>query len=445
MMEPIFIYHIKANVLLVLFAIFYIWQFRKETFFNLNRWFLIGAFVFSLTIPLLKISSGIAESAGLHLNEFTFSDFLEGSFSNTDSIQTKPEPVFVTTKLIKAIYLVGVILLSARLLLFFLKLIRLIKKGKIRREKQVLFVESSEFVQPFSFMNIIFYSPEFISRKNSGSVIMHELVHVKQIHSFDLLFAELLSIFFWYNPFVYILRKAVRVNHEFLADSQVIKNGSDRLEYLQLLSGSSATGSGFNLVHYFKTSPLKARVLMILKKPSQPVQILKYLFLLPVLAFLISAFGIHENTPVFVRELSVQNSIPGNEITFTVPLATAKISSGYGYRIHPVKKVKMMHSGVDLVAKTGTPVLSACDGVVRLTEFSPETYGNYIIIDHANGFSTLYAQLSKVNVKAGEEIKQGEIIGEAGASGLSTGPHLHFEMKKDGKNVNPVDYLQFSE
>ena len=99
-----------------------------------------------------------------------------------------------------------------------------------------------------------------------------------------------------------------------------------------------------------------------------------------------------------------------------------------------------MHSGFDFSAPTGTPVMATADGNVRSAKYA-KTFGNQVIIDHGNGFSTNYCQLQKYIVEVGQSVKKGEVIAYVGSTGLSTGPHLHYQVMKDGEYVDPIDYL----
>ena len=109
-------------------------------------------------------------------------------------------------------------------------------------------------------------------------------------------------------------------------------------------------------------------------------------------------------------------------------------------RMHPILKEKRMHNGIDFLAKEGTPVMASANGKVRSAEHA-DSYGNRVIIDHGNGFSTSYSQMQKYIVNPDQSVKKGEVIGYVGSSGLSTAPHLHYEVMKDGKYVDPSDYL----
>lgn len=125
------------------------------------------------------------------------------------------------------------------------------------------------------------------------------------------------------------------------------------------------------------------------------------------------------------------------------PISNGKtvITSGFGWRIHPIKKVKKMHKGCDFKAPMGTPVVATASGTIEIVAHHPKGHGKFIKIKHDENYQTLYANLSEFNVKEGDEVKQGDIIGYSGNSGLSTAPHLHYEVYKDGKVVNPEDYF----
>ncbi|MEO8255667.1 MAG: M23 family metallopeptidase [Flavobacterium sp.] len=117
-----------------------------------------------------------------------------------------------------------------------------------------------------------------------------------------------------------------------------------------------------------------------------------------------------------------------------------KMASGYGYRTDPFTKVRKMHEGMDFTAKPGTPIYATGDGVVTHADDKASGFGNHIVIRHGYGYETLYAHLSKYNCRAGQRIKRGDIIGYVGSTGRSEGPHLHYEVHKDGRVVNPLNF-----
>jgi len=117
------------------------------------------------------------------------------------------------------------------------------------------------------------------------------------------------------------------------------------------------------------------------------------------------------------------------------------ISSSYGYRTDPFTDETRYHSGIDLAANRGTPVYATGGGKVIYAAYSYGGYGNLIKIDHGFGLVTVYAHLDKINVKKGDQIERGQHIGAVGSTGRSTGPHLHYEVQKDNKPVNPLKYM----
>ena len=124
-----------------------------------------------------------------------------------------------------------------------------------------------------------------------------------------------------------------------------------------------------------------------------------------------------------------------------VPISSDRIGSTFGRRVDPIAGVGAMHEGVDFVADPGTKVIASAGGVVVGAEFHPQ-YGNLIEIDHGNDFSSRYAHLSKIDVKPGQVVKRGQLIGASGNTGRSTGPHLHFEVRFKGVAQNPARFLQ---
>jgi murein DD-endopeptidase MepM/ murein hydrolase activator NlpD len=126
------------------------------------------------------------------------------------------------------------------------------------------------------------------------------------------------------------------------------------------------------------------------------------------------------------------------------PLQFSRVSSGYGMRFHPISGQRKAHLGVDYAAPTGTPVRTIGDGVVSFAGWQ-RGYGNVIEVQHRDGKSTLYAHLSRIDVRKGQKLSQGDFIGAVGSTGLSTGPHLHFEFKDRGVHQDPLEVARKSE
>jgi len=132
-------------------------------------------------------------------------------------------------------------------------------------------------------------------------------------------------------------------------------------------------------------------------------------------------------------------SIPGIQPVSNKDLK--RIASGFGYRIHPIYKTLRMHEGIDFTAPIGTPIYATGNGTIERLKHKMTGYGKVVMIDHGYGYETLYAHMSKVIVRPGQKIKRGEIIGYVGNTGRSTGPHLHYEVRKNSKPINPVHFF----
>ena len=128
------------------------------------------------------------------------------------------------------------------------------------------------------------------------------------------------------------------------------------------------------------------------------------------------------------------------------PVSQAKLKrrmkylSGFGPRIHPIHKVKKFHKGLDFTAPRGTPIVASGNGKVIKSKNQRSGFGKHVKIDHGYGYVTVYAHMNSIDVKVGEEVKKGQVIGTVGSTGLSTAPHLHYEVHYKGKAINPIDF-----
>ena len=130
----------------------------------------------------------------------------------------------------------------------------------------------------------------------------------------------------------------------------------------------------------------------------------------------------------------------GGKFAWPVP-SSGRITSNYGYRVHPVHKTKKFHSGLDIGAPYGTDIVAAADGTVTLATVNGG-YGKCIIINHGSGISTLYGHNSSLLVSSGAKVTRGQVIAKAGSTGVSTGPHCHFEVRINGATTDPLQYLK---
>ncbi len=147
------------------------------------------------------------------------------------------------------------------------------------------------------------------------------------------------------------------------------------------------------------------------------------------------SLAVKENMLLLTANATSQNSM-------TVPVE-GRVTSPFGYRIHPVYGTRLFHNGVDIGADTGTPIVAALSGVVEKAEYN-DSYGNYIILNHGKDFKTVYAHCSTLKVSVGDGVTQGSTIALVGSTGVSTGPHLHFEVRRGEYRVNPAWLVDLS-
>ena len=119
---------------------------------------------------------------------------------------------------------------------------------------------------------------------------------------------------------------------------------------------------------------------------------------------------------------------------------THAVTSGFGWRTHPIYKTQEFHPGMDFTAVQGTPIYATGDGVIEIADNLAQGYGNHVVINHGFGYQTLYGHMSRIKAKVGQKVLRGELIGYVGSTGLSTAPHVHYEVIRNGEKVNPINF-----
>jgi beta-lactamase regulating signal transducer with metallopeptidase domain len=283
-MDNLILYLFEVSVSLALFYSVY-WLFlKKETFFAVNRLFLISSILFSFIVPFInasfmKISSPIASR---QLIERTY------VLGQTASTQAKTIGIFDVLWLI---YLIGAGLFLLHFLYKLLKLLRLVKKSSIQKINGVKVVFVEKDLAPFSFFNLVFVNKSNISGDDFSRIVAHEMIHIRQYHSVDLFVMELLTIFQWFNPFVWPYKESLRETHEYLADNAVIAQGCNAAKYQLLIFEQLVGVKLFEFANNFNHSQIKRRITMMTKRKSKRWAKFKVLLVLPLLSFLVLTFA----------------------------------------------------------------------------------------------------------------------------------------------------------
>ena len=305
-MTPELAYFLKINVAIALFYAFYRLFFHKDTFFHWRRTALLCFFGISLLYPLLNIQEWIKEQEPM----VAMAD-LYATIILPEQIIEAPQETTVTwqeliPQILGVIYWSGVLLLAIRFLIQLGSIIRLhflCPKSTIQGSRVHILKKGTG---PFSFFHWIFIHPESHTESEISEIITHEETHARQYHSADVLISEFMCIFCWFNPFIWLMKREVRGNLEYMADHRVLETGHDSKSYQYHLLGLAHHKAAANLSNSFNVLPLKNRIKMMNKRRTKEIGRTKYLMFLPLAALLMIISNIEvvaRTTKEFAKEV----------------------------------------------------------------------------------------------------------------------------------------------
>jgi TonB family protein len=276
-MNALLIYLLKSSICLGVLFLFYWILLRRDTFFRLNRLFLLFTGFLSLVIPVLPFHSIVHDPVS------SLGVFLHTVLVNSGKIQASVSADSVGLEIPGFIYFTGGFIALVWFLARLIQLYLLIRNSKIRRERGYMLILSDRNFSPFSFFNMIFINERSVTMGELGTILAHEQIHIKQVHTFDLILAELLIIVQWFNPFAWMISRELKRVHEYLADEGVIREGIPVPEYQQLVLNETMGIQVNNPVNNFTISQVKNRIIMMTKKRSGNWSMSKALLALPVI------------------------------------------------------------------------------------------------------------------------------------------------------------------
>lgn len=284
-------YLVESGISLSLFAMVYFLFLRRETFFNVNRWFLLFSVVFSAILPLLHIP--VYTPQPVMLPEVTVSPYV-----NLLSVVTiygtgfthETANFVLSYSIFGYVYLVGVVFFTSKLLWQLLQINSLIRRNQVIPEGKIKLVVLDREISPFSFLNYIFIGKNLRNTEGWENMLEHERQHINQGHTFDVLVLELIAVVQWFNPFFWLFRRALRENHEFLADQAVLAHGARPSWYKQILI-NQYVGDQIVLANNFNYSLIKTRIKMMSKIKSKKIASIKLLTGVLIAASLIVVFA----------------------------------------------------------------------------------------------------------------------------------------------------------
>ncbi|UBM62088.1 M56 family metallopeptidase [Candidatus Sulfidibacterium hydrothermale] len=276
-MNPLMLYFVKSLLSLGIFYGAWFLFFRKQTDFRFNRYYLLLATLLSVFIPLIQLPALFPAGFQNPLGQLLTVQLGEIQVGDLGSAVAAGSAWSLVT-ILWDVYLLGVFIMALRFLFSLFRLYRLVRKSETKTEAGIKFVFVTEELPVFSFFHLIFIRKAIFENPRAAAIICHEKIHIRQKHSLDLIWLEILGIFQWFNPFVYLIKKAVKENHEFIADRDLTVSESSENSYLHLLF-SEAGGFEFSpITHNFSYLLLKKRMIMMKNQKSPQKMPVKLLF-----------------------------------------------------------------------------------------------------------------------------------------------------------------------
>lgn len=276
-------YIIKSGISLAVFYFLYWLIFRNATHFNLNRIVLLSSLILSLVIPLFNLSIPSTMEASMPMLNITFNETTIPTQGIKHSLDI--------WQVITLIYFTGMVIVFARLIYQAIYLYAISKLSKTIRQDGLTLVLMNSEISPFSYFNKIYIPASKADDYSIQSIIEHEKSHKKQRHFVDLFIIEVVTIFQWFNPVVWLYERSIKEVHEYLADEAVLNNGYNKGKYQAILVNEAIGGPVFILTNQFNQSIIKKRIIMMKKMKTPRLAGLKSLLFVPMVAFLLMAFA----------------------------------------------------------------------------------------------------------------------------------------------------------
>ncbi|PBJ15630.1 M56 family metallopeptidase [Flavobacterium sp. ACN6] len=317
-MEALFIFILKSSGLLAMFYFAYILLLRKETFFNSSRFFLIAGLITSIILPFVVYTKVIwvEKPAAPITVDRAIENFSTATVSNNSTVAYEPqynpeaaveeESIQINWDLILiAVYGLGFTAFMIKFGLDFYSLNTVLKGKEIQQQEDFKFIDINENIAPFSYFDYIVYNSSLYTPAELESILEHEKVHSDQNHTVDVLISRIFCILFWFNPIVWLYKKAILQNLEFIADSEASKKISDKKAYQYTLLKITTHENCVAITNHFYQSLIKKRIVMLNKNQSNKTNYWKYYAVIPALGAFVLLFQIET-----IAQEKKQNELP---------------------------------------------------------------------------------------------------------------------------------------
>jgi len=297
-MEALFTFIAKSSGLLVLFYCAYYFLLRKETFFNSSRWFLLAGLITSVVLPFLVytkivwIEPAPVEVSVLHKNSNAVANTVYNQFPVSHAVENETFDIN-WNYLLLTIYIIGFLALIIKFAIDFYSLNTVLKGKKVQQQADFKFVDINENIAPFSYFDYIVYNSSMFTPSELENIIEHEKVHSDQNHTIDVLISRVFCVLFWFNPIIWLYKKAILQNLEFIADSEAAKKISDKKAYQYTLLKITTHESCVAITNHFYQSLIKKRIVMLNKNQSKKRNYWKYYAIIPALVAFVLLFQIN--------------------------------------------------------------------------------------------------------------------------------------------------------
>lgn len=286
------VYLIKTLICSGTLYLLYYWLLRKQTYFHLNRIYLLSILVLSAIIPYLHIS---VESY------YTQDSFIQSFINNSkelfftvwlDEVIVLAKAPYSWVDLLETTYLIGIFVFSLRIILFLYRIIVLRLASRVYTIGHIKLLVHEKPFAAFSFMHYIYANKEDFQSSHFKVIWKHELAHIQHLHTIESFLLEIICCLFWFNPFVWAIKHKLKDIHEYQIDAHLVKKGINRIDYQQQLVNYVLRGELFSGGSHFATSVIKHRIAMLIKKPSPWQKKIRFVVVVPVLMLLLSAFSL---------------------------------------------------------------------------------------------------------------------------------------------------------
>lgn len=441
----------------------------KTTLHRFKRFYLILCLVLPLSIPFLELEISRQEVFEIPSNEVVIDNVLsiiENKVAAAPTtVTTTPLPTDLKvsqgqknnkgiplTSFIIGLYALVTFLLLLRYGVSIRNILKRTKTAKRDRFRGISIMILNEATPPHNFLQLIFISQE--DHENDtvrDRLLAHELSHAKEWHSLDILLVEFLRIIFWFNPLYIFCSRAIKNNHEYLADAAVVRQFADVSTYQKLLLGFAGQQlTGPRLASPSNYYLIKKRFIMMTKKTSKSAALLRLALLVPLVAIATIFFIVKVNTANAIS--TTELTTPSQKKTYPNPF-TPDISPidsdlyDFALRIAALGQENLLAAdpydtdpGAEYVALPETPVRTTASGTVVEVKQNDKRFGNFIRVKHDETNETLYAKLGQIKVKLNQNLTKGEDIATIGETGDIFG-RVHYKVIKNGEMRDIWDYV----